>query len=985
MTSQEVLARFLRPNPLSILVVAIALLVPLAAGARNDRETVSPIHTLTHEEIERTGANSASDLLSSLPGCSVPAGGARIDDRLRGLGAGRTLVLVDGRRTTDASAGSVDLSTIPTSAIDRVEVMKDGGSAIYGSDACSGVVNLILKRDAPIVPVDAGASVLGDAFDALGPLRFGWDPDRICDFGAGAPTPFVFALPPTSLGAPKIDAGSWTWTPLPSGTASAAPDDAARGWPKTVSGGEPSAAGGTALPSWPKSFEGWSVPPWSLVQRTPECPDALKKVLEPLYGQRDQARADWVYFSDYARQPHRAPADQAADQTKADQARAAGDALNQQIRQQLAACAPGGKPTATKATTSVPPSGSVIDTLRISTGNGPNARFDIYPIDFGAKWALPGTGVSKDTVLGAGDGPLRGLVGGGRVAQFGFGDLGLTPFRIPSGLPKDGGGAASDWSIGSGLRIDWQQKVLDLSLDYAPREQRDIELIGKGSGTPTTTLDGFPRAVLDGIPKDLRPYVSQGYSIGNDLHLTFGWPESVKLDTRLFKKIPGYSSDEDDACGEEAQPAAAAASGGEGAWALERVGLGREVASAGGAPIIVGVIDTGLDWNHLDLEWSSLWRNDDDIPANGIDDDRNGYIDDVIGWDFVGGSNKPWDYDGHGTFVAGIIAASPEHGGATGVNPSAQIMVLKALNGFGHTRASYVAQAIVYGADNGAKILNLSVAGPGLPRTLQRAIRYAESKGVLVIVAAGNEGKEIADVAPAGLAGVMTVAATNENDARAPFSNHGEGISIAAPGTNLLSLRARRSDFQLGRLAGYRPGDAVVGTDRRYYRSSGTSFAAPIVAGVASLVWSKTPTLTAAEVRERLEQTARDVEVPGRDLYTGFGIVDARAALAGEAGASIVAEIDHADPVKDGGAVWIEVTGSAGADGFRRAWLELGEGESPSTWKRVGTELTSVVEKSALGRIPVSAFAGSKVWTVRLVVEREDGKTREVRYTLKLG
>jgi subtilisin family serine protease len=256
---------------------------------------------------------------------------------------------------------------------------------------------------------------------------------------------------------------------------------------------------------------------------------------------------------------------------------------------------------------------------------------------------------------------------------------------------------------------------------------------------------------------------------------------------------------------------------------------------------------------------------------------------------------------------------------------------------------------------------------------------------VLVIVAAGNDGKEIADVAPAGLAGVMTVAATNENDARAPFSNHGDGISIAAPGTHLLSLRARRTDFQLGRLDEYAAGAAFVGRDRRYYRSSGTSFAAPIVAGVAALVWSKTPTLTAVEVRQRLEQTARDVEVPGRDLYTGFGIVDARAALASDASASIVAEIDHANPVKDAGAVWIEVTGSASATPFGRAWLELGVGESPSSWKKVGAELTSAVAKGALGRIPASAFAGAKVWTVRLVVQSEDGKTREVRYLLQLG
>ena len=406
------------------------------------------------------------------------------------------------------------------------------------------------------------------------------------------------------------------------------------------------------------------------------------------------------------------------------------------------------------------------------------------------------------------------------MAQFGFDDLGLEPLRIPGGVSRAASGAASDWSIGSGIRFEWQKQALDLSLDYAPREQRVVELGGKGSGAIISSLDDLPHEILAGIPKQLSPYLSQGYGIGNDLHLTFGWPESVKLDSRLFKKIPGYTSDENDACAEEAQPASVAASTGRAGWALERVGLGGEPAPAGGAPIIVGVIDTGLDWNHLDLDWSSLWRNEDEVPGNGVDDDRNGYIDDVIGWDFVGSSNKPWDYDGHGTFVAGIIAASPEHGGATGVNPTAKIMVLKALNGFGHTRASYLAQAVVYGADNGAKILNLSVAGPGLPRTLQRAIRYAESKGVLVIVAAGNDGKEIADVAPAGLAGVMTVAATNESDARAPFPNPGDGISIAAPGTNLEPARASHR-FSTRTPRHLFSGRRLRRRDHRYYRSSG--------------------------------------------------------------------------------------------------------------------------------------------------------------------
>lgn len=829
---------------------AVVLCAPglVRAGVeRLDSLSSSPVTTIGGAELGRSGGASVEDVLSKLPQCPSPGGTAAGGVALRGLGATRPLVLLDGRRVGGSSAAGVDLDAIPSSAIDRVEVLKDGASSIYGGDACSGVVNVILRKDAPGA-LGEGALVSGLPGGA-GNVRVGYDADTVCDFGAGAPMPILFTLPRS------------TWT-----SAGSAP------------------AGG----------------------------------------------------------PGQGPGE----------------------------TAPGAKPAADAGSAAPAAGGAQVDTLRVSMPGAAKARFDVYPLDFGARWPLPGAGARPDASLGASEGASRALLGGGRSATFRFSEIGLDPVPVPSGV------TGGEWSIAPGLTYDWSAKHLDLALDYAPREQRVIELRGKAGAEPIRGLDAFPRDVLAGIPSEVGPYLQQGYRVGSDLYLTFGWPGDAKVDLGAFRQIPGYTADENDACAEEAQPAASAAASGDGGWALERVGLGGAGPAAGGAPVVVGVVDTGLDWFHAGLDESRLWRNPGEVPGNGVDDDRNGYVDDVLGWDFVGGSNKPWDYDGHGTFVAGIVA---------GTSPVARIMVLKAVNGFGHTRASLVAQAVVYGADNGAKILNVSIAGAGLPRALQSAIRYAESKGVLVVVAAGNDGREIADVAPAGLAGVLAVAATDESDARAPFSNHGDGVALAAPGTNLVSLRARRTDFQLGRVDGYAAGGAFVGGDRLRYRASGTSFAAPIVAGVASLVWSKTPGLSSAEVRQRLEQTARDVEVPGRDRYTGFGVVDARAALADAAAASIVAEIAQANPVKDGDAVLVEVVGTAKADRFRRAWLELGEGESPASWRKVGEEIGTSVEAGALGRIPASAFAGAKVWTLRLVVEHEDGRTREVRYVLKLG
>src|SRR5690606_21674698 len=215
-------------------------------------------------------------------------------------------------------------------------------------------------------------------------------------------------------------------------------------------------------------------------------------------------------------------------------------------------------------------------------------------------------------------------------------------------------------------------------------------------------------------------------------------------------------------------------------WAIKRVGLTGDADSAwarlGADPreVVVAVIDSGLDWNHADFDWQSIWNNPDEIPDNGVDDDGNGYVDDVIGWDFLGQNNKPWDHDGHGTLTAGIIAADSDNGvGIAGINPHARIMVLKALNAFGNSRASFIAHAIRYAADNGARVVNLSVGGPGLTGIERDAVAYARSKGVLIVAASGNDGIEITDYGIAASDQVLTVAATGLDDEHPNFSNWG--------------------------------------------------------------------------------------------------------------------------------------------------------------------------------------------------------------------
>lgn len=426
-------------------------------------------------------------------------------------------------------------------------------------------------------------------------------------------------------------------------------------------------------------------------------------------------------------------------------------------------------------------------------------------------------------------------------------------------------------------------------------------------------------------------------------------------------------------------------------WGMHRIGLTADARSAwhrlpaGAAPVIVAMIDTGLDWNHLDIAWENLWKNPGEIPDNGRDDDGNGFVDDLIGWNFYENSNKPWDHDGHGTFTAGIVAATWNNGaGIAGINPMARIMVLKALNSFGNSRASFLARAIVYAADNGARVINLSVGGKELSAMEIAAVRHAVSKNCVVVVAAGNDGVSVDDFGMAGMPEVITVGAAGPDDKRAAFSNYGKAVDLLAPGVDILSLRARRTDTLLDIPGGqYGAGAAFVGGDNRYYRAAGTSFAAPFVTGVASLLISANPSLTAAQVRRMLTSTARDVGAPGVDQFSGYGMVDAAAALAADPTRFVEAAIHGVELATTARGPGVRVLGSVGADRLAEAFVEIGRGESPTQWTRVLAGLAPT-ENGELGVIGADAFRGAPVWTLRLTVVGAGGMQREARFRLSL-
>jgi subtilisin family serine protease len=427
-------------------------------------------------------------------------------------------------------------------------------------------------------------------------------------------------------------------------------------------------------------------------------------------------------------------------------------------------------------------------------------------------------------------------------------------------------------------------------------------------------------------------------------------------------------------------------------WALQRIGFDASPQSAwrlvkrNAQPVVVALIDTGLDWNHKNIDWESIWKNPKEIPDNNVDDDKNGYVDDVMGWDFLDRDNKPWDYDGHGTFIAGIIAGSwKDKSGIAGINPFARLMILKAVNNFGHTRASYLAEAIAYAADNGARVINLSVGDKEVTKVEQAAIDYAYSKGVVIVVAAGNEGVEISNYGIASSDKVLAVASTGFDDERVVFSNWGK-IAVAAPGLDVLSLRARRTDVMLG-IEGvkYTAGAAYVGDDKRYYRASGTSFSAPMVSGLASLMIANDPSLTNRQVMNIIKSTARDVGTPGVDQYTGYGVIDARAALKAPKDYFLFAGINRVEVVQKGGNQTVRVRGTADANALKSARLEIGQDEAPTSWTPVGAAQKGAGPDAVLGDIPASAFKGANKWEIRVVVTHADGSAREARFKLSLG
>jgi thermitase len=299
--------------------------------------------------------------------------------------------------------------------------------------------------------------------------------------------------------------------------------------------------------------------------------------------------------------------------------------------------------------------------------------------------------------------------------------------------------------------------------------------------------------------------------------------------------------------------------------------------TTGSPSVPIAILDTGVDYTHPDLA-SKIWTNPGEIPGDGIDNDGNGFIDDVHGWDFVNGDNDPMDDEAvygmkefHGTFTASIAGAATNDSvdvsvGMAGVAWGCPIVPIKVAGADGSGLESDVAAGVTYAVDMGIKVINMSMAGPDDVPALAAAVSYAWQHGALCVCASGNEDVST-NMYPACYPTALAVGASNPSDQRCTAvdwgmggSNYGSYLDVVAPGNSIV-------------------GATSFWDDQGYYYFDGTSASAPFVSGIAALLWSAHPTWSNQKVFLQITHTADDIPPAGYDIYTGYGRVNAYRAL----------------------------------------------------------------------------------------------------------
>lgn len=392
--------------------------------------------------------------------------------------------------------------------------------------------------------------------------------------------------------------------------------------------------------------------------------------------------------------------------------------------------------------------------------------------------------------------------------------------------------------------------------------------------------------------------------------------------------------------------------------------------TVGNEQIIVAVIDSGLHFDHPDLQ-NNVYINQNEIPNDGIDNDMNGYIDDVNGWDFVDApelgaialgdyqqqDNDPSDELNHGTHVAGIISADSNNGeGICGISWNSKLLIIrsgfKTIDG-GYLQDDDAAAGIIYAADMGADIINLSWGDTNYSQIIADACFYAYNKGSIVVAAAGNEGATIEHqvVYPAQLSTTLAIGAVDRYKNLASFSSYGQQIDIVAPGQQVVSTYD-------------------ITPENLYKEQSGTSIAAPFVCGAIALLLAVEPGQNFSEVRGRLISSAEDLGEVGFDPLYGNGLLDVYSLLT-ETSYPLIEITTPQD--NTGMNATFDIVGTVQSPNFWRYSVKYTSEEMPSLtdWQDVNQQIDfyyEQVEDNVLAQFIVDAYLPDNTYTIKIEI-----------------
>jgi hypothetical protein len=412
-------------------------------------------------------------------------------------------------------------------------------------------------------------------------------------------------------------------------------------------------------------------------------------------------------------------------------------------------------------------------------------------------------------------------------------------------------------------------------------------------------------------------------------------------------------------------------------WALNKIqAFNAWDITLGADTVLIGIIDTGIDFNHLDLH-SQIYLNPGENGidvfgnskrTNNIDDDGNDFIDDYMGWDFtdrvgfpfdstggdyLGWDNNPTDEQGHGTYIAGIAGANINNiNGIAGTAPGTRLLNIRAFDPNGYGEEDDVAAGILYAVQMGAKIINMSFGDDAFSFVLRDIVRYAYSRGVVLIASAGNSGSSSPHY-PSGYSEVICVGNSTSDDFVAGSSNFGSTIDLVAPGSRIMT----------------------TAKDNNYAIISGTSASAPFVSGAAAMILSL-ENFTNEEVKQILKSTTDDIEAPGWDLKSGAGRLNLFKAL------SVIApsKIKINNPTQDfaASANTLEINATVLSPYFKSYDLYYGVGLNPDNWFPLIQNGLYQFSNQNIYSLNISSFADT-VYNLRLVVYLSNGRTLEER------